>query len=148
MKYRQIKKYKYELVEDYIHALPDVDPTISGKSRYLTLENSTLVIHEGYTWDGCSGPTIDTPNNMRAGMVHDSLYQLMRMGILPQDYKDMADCFLRDLIIEDGGSTTTANIFYHAVRYIGGMFSKKQPRVEPVIEIIDSYKRSETCTKH
>lgn len=56
-----------------------------------------LTIRAGYCWDGPSGPAIDTPNFMCPSLVHDALYQLIRMGLLPEWEKDKIDDFLKKM---------------------------------------------------
>ncbi|MFH0814287.1 MAG: hypothetical protein V2A69_15840, partial [Pseudomonadota bacterium] len=57
--YRKLHRYKYQLVQPYIH-----DIEIKGyevDSPYLKLgPNGVLEMSKGYAWDGPSGPTIDT----------------------------------------------------------------------------------------
>ena len=63
-----------------------------------------LRILEGYAWDGPSGPTWDTTNWMRASLIHDALYQLMRMGLLRFDGANryQADVECLKALKEDG----------------------------------------------
>jgi hypothetical protein len=61
-----------------------------------------LWIVTGYAWDGASGPTIDTRSVIRASLVHDALYQLMRLGVLDRGWRATADADLARIMIEDG----------------------------------------------
>ena len=57
-----------------------------------------MVVEKDYAWDGPSGPTIDTPNSMRASLVHDVLYQAMRERGFSKKFRWRADLeFLRIL---------------------------------------------------
>ena len=47
--------------------------------------------------DGPSGPAIDTKNFMRASLVHDALYQLMRLGTLDKSRRQYADRLLQTI---------------------------------------------------
>ena len=71
------------------------------ETKYICIKDGILAGKEGYGWDGCSGPTWDDASNMRGGLFHDILYQLMRLGLIPETYKEAADKLLRDLIKED-----------------------------------------------
>lgn len=99
IKYRD--GYKYQLAEDY-----QIQTTIYPKADiiteyiFLTMQG-LLTVKEGYSWDGASGPTIDTKSSMRAGLVHDAFYQLLRGELISQHYREAADGLLRDLMIED-----------------------------------------------
>jgi len=117
MKYRK-RHYKYQLVEDY-------DINIGIKSLMFTQplfflnENGLLRISAGYAWDGPSGPTIDTKNFMRGSLVHDVLYQAIRIGCLTVNWKEHADILLRDICIEDGMSKLRAWWVYQGVHKFG-----------------------------
>lgn len=113
--YRKISKYKYQLTRDYSVKTPITGYLLGNK--YVQLDpDGLLTIHEGYAWDGPSGPTIDTDNFMRGSLVHDALYQLMRMDLIPQECRVVADRLLRDICLEDGMSDFRAGYVYEAVR--------------------------------
>jgi hypothetical protein len=126
--------YKYQLAEDYFHVLK-FSPIIPGPilTRYIRLTDKVLAIYAGYAWDGPSGPTIDTKNFMRASVVHDALYQLMREGHLPQSYRDGADKELKAICLEDGMSQVRAWYVYRSVSRYAAPFadpSKEKPIIE------------------
>ena len=94
--------YKYQLAETYlikinIHPEKDI-----GTDLISLTHGGVLIIKKWYAWDGPSGPTIDTKNFMRGSLVHDALYQLIRMGLLPKEYKRQADLELKRICLEDG----------------------------------------------
>ena len=69
---------------------------------------------------GLEGPGVDTKENMRASLVHDALYQLMRIEELhTRTHRKISDQLFRDICKEDGVSSITANIFYKALRKFG-----------------------------
>jgi len=88
MKYRKITKYKYELMETFTESLRVSDYV---QTEFIELGDTGITIREGYCWNGASGPVIDTKSTMRGSLVHDALYQLMRMGLIGQEYKLLAD---------------------------------------------------------
>jgi len=116
--------YKYRMLEEYLHyigfrkgATADLD--------FLSLDKlGILTIRKGYAWDGPSGPALDTTNFIRGSAVHDSIYQLIRMGILPMKARRRADKILRKIIREDGMNRFRAFRVYLAVR----MFGRKSAR--------------------
>jgi len=70
--------YKYQLAEDF-HIQTFIKPENKVNNQFISLDKKgNLVVKSGYAWDGVSGPVIDTSNNLRASLVHDALYQLMR----------------------------------------------------------------------
>ena len=131
--YRKLRKYKYQLVHEYQH-----DAAIKGydvKTPYLNLTpEGELIIKNGYAWDGPSGPTLDTLNFMRGSLVHDALYQVIRMEKIPYAHKDHADRLLRDICRQDGMSKLRSWIVYQAVKYFGG--SAARPGTDKPDEII------------
>ena len=101
-------------------------------TSHLRLSRSgKLTILDGYAWDGPSGPAIDSPSFMRASLVHDALYQLIRMGYLPWEWRDRADVVLRVLCIEDGMSSARAWWVYTAVKTFAQRAAR--PSSEPLV---------------
>ena len=126
--------YKYQLAEDY-EIQTDVLPARAVNADFIKMDLlGTLRIVAGYAWDGPSGPAQDTPDFMRASLVHDALYQLMREGYLDPDlYRERADAILRTLCIEDGMPHAKAEFAYLAVRAFGK--PSTDPKSEhPIIE--------------
>ncbi len=116
--YRKLKRYKYQLTEPY-----ELTIGIKGypvDTRFIHLnDNGWLRISERYAWDGPSGPTIDTLDFMRGSLVHDALYQLIRIGKIPPRYKAYADLLLKKICLEDGMPNFRANYVYLAVKLFG-----------------------------
>jgi hypothetical protein len=113
IKYR--KGYKYQLAETfefYTELFPDKDIV----TEYITLlRDGLLRIRSGYSWDGASGPTIDSDSSMRASLVHDALYQLIRWQALDKKSRGYADKLLYSLCLEDGMLKLRAYVWYRAV---------------------------------
>jgi hypothetical protein len=117
--YRSLKRYKYQLLGDYSIQLAII-PEKGVETPFVTLMKSGhLTIKKGYAWDGPSGPTFDTPSFMRGSLVHDVLYQLLRMGAFPSYEKEYADNLLREQCIEDGMPKIRAFWVYWGVRVFG-----------------------------
>ena len=112
--------YKYQLRETYSLVIT-IKPPEPICTRYIDLfTGGTLVIREGYAWDGPSGPTIDTLSFMRGSLVHDALYQLMREKHLPQSCRPEADRIIRDICRQDGMMSLRAWWVHLGVTYGGG----------------------------
>jgi len=95
------KGYKYQLIKIYKCNIGIYGYEIS--TPFLTLDKAgNLTITVGYAWDGPSGPAIDTPTFMRGSLVHDAIYQLMRMGLLPQHCRLPADLVMKRICKEAG----------------------------------------------
>ena len=127
IKYR--KGYKYQLAETY-SVYVKIKPEKNVLAEYVQLfTDGLLIIQKGYAWDGASGPTWDDKSNMRASLVHDALYQLMRLGLLPQDCKEPTDREMQKICKEDGMWRIRAWYYYQGVKYGGG--KSCQPGYEP-----------------
>ncbi len=115
--YRE-RLYKYQLLIPYV-----IDIPIKGhfiEEQYFSLnEDGHLYIQDLYAWDGPSGPTFDTPSFMRGSLVHDVLYQMIRLGLLPVEMKEIADDILYDICIEDGMWKVRALWVHGAVKQFG-----------------------------
>ena len=121
--YRKLKHYKYQLMEPYNLAIGIKGYEID--TPYLKLDgDGQFEISKGYAWDGPSGPTVDTLNFMRGSLVHDALYQLIRMEKIAYHYKEYADLLLKKICLEDGMSNFRANYVYQAVKLFGGSAAK------------------------
>lgn len=117
MKHIEYKSgFKYQLSKDYATRV-EIYPPTNLHSEFIGLStNGVLLIISGYSWDGPSGPAIDTKNFMRGSLVHDALYQLMREGLLGQEWREQADKELKKICLEDGMSITRASWVYEAVQ--------------------------------
>jgi hypothetical protein len=116
---RYRRGYKYWLVNDY-RVQTDIRPPTDIYTEFIELDrNGWLTIRHGYAWDGCSGPTKDDRTNMRAGLVHDAGYQLIRDGWIDSTFKDAVDRELRKIMLEDGASEIRAAYYYKGVHLFG-----------------------------
>ncbi|MCP4344816.1 MAG: DUF1353 domain-containing protein [Desulfobacterales bacterium] len=120
IKYREIEHhyYKYQLTEEYSIQIPIYDSKVNEKYFALT-ELGKLTIKENYCWDGPSGPAPDLPCMMRASLVHDVLYQLMRERHLGLGWRKQADKLFRDICKKDGLNPLAADFAYWVLRKFG-----------------------------
>lgn len=113
--------YKHQLSQDYT-IKTNLKPKRLIDTKFINLDlTGQLTVKEGYAWDGASGPVIDTSANLRASLVHDALYQLMRQNHLKprSDYKDKADRLFKDLCKEDGVPSALAQFYYEGLKRFG-----------------------------
>lgn len=123
IKYRKIKGYKYQLLEDY-----QIKTEITGRlcryyrDHFLKITKAGyLTILKGYAWDGTSGPTPDWPEKhvMRASLVHDALYQLLKKKVIDKAWRKYADYLFKEILIADGMWKWRAAYYHWAVRKFG-----------------------------
>ncbi|MCB0496064.1 MAG: DUF1353 domain-containing protein [Cyclobacteriaceae bacterium] len=112
--------YKYQLASDFNIQI-SIKPDDDIDNQFIALDKlGNLRVKSGYAWDGTSGPVVDTNRNLRASLVHDALYQLMRKkAISAAKFKDKADRLFKKLCKEDGVSPAIAQVYYEALKALG-----------------------------
>lgn len=131
--------YRYQLAENYSCATPFRPPERTTGAYRTLFPTGRIVIRKGYSWDGPSGPSVDTPSFMRGSLVHDALYQFLREGrrlhephpgeVMPvpgpqawdtDTWRYWADRLLHEHCLEDGMSRIRAWWVLRAVRRFAG----------------------------
>ena len=132
--YRKLRPYKYQLMRELTMVIT-IAPDTDIETSYLKLtREGVLTVKVGYAWDGPSGPTIDTLTFMRASLVHDVLYQLMRLQHLDYRlYRKYADDLLREMCLADGMNPVRAWYVHRALRWFGAPNARPQVFASPVI---------------
>ncbi len=117
---RYTGKYKYQLASEYKIKIP-ITPAEAILTGFIDLDTEgNLTVKKAYAWDGPSGPVKDTKKNLRASLVHDALYQLMRHEHLKsRTHRKTADEEFRRICKKDGVSNLRASIYYKALRRFG-----------------------------
>lgn len=124
IKYRS--GYKYSLWEDYRVQIGIQGHYVVHQHFTLSLDG-WLTIHADYPWDGASG-ALDTKTIVRGSLVHDALFEMLRLGLLPHD-----PCFheanleLHKICLEDGMCRWRADYIYRAVERFGNAFAAVSP---------------------
>lgn len=122
------KGYGYQLHETYTQTIP-----ILGRSADLQFIKLTpggvLTIRKGYSWDGASGPAIDTKTFMRASLVHDACYELIRYGALTRKDKEAVDQLMRDVCLDAGMVKPRAWWVWKGVDWFGGRATRRGRKV-------------------
>lgn len=104
--------------------------SVTGNSFVRISAEGMLHISDLYSWDGSSGVQ-DTRSSMRASLVHDALYQLMRLGVLPPTARSAADHVYWRLCREDGMGRVRAWIRRVGL-WLFGEPASRLGRVKPV----------------
>ena len=125
--------YKYQVARDYRIKLAVIPYEPICLPFVLMDTAGDTVIKTGYAWNGASGPTLDTRNTMAGSLVHDLLYQLIRLGLIDPKYKAYADRILKEICVEDGMNRIRAACWLWAVKTFGGASCK--PDAEPKEEV-------------
>src|SRR5512133_1063440 len=113
---RDIGDYKYELLTDSIQETGITGYEGGDTEGFIRIDREgKLYQRRGYCWNGCSGPTRDDETNERGGLIHDGLYQLIQLRVLPFSCVDPADALFRAVCLEDGMSAFRARYYYYGV---------------------------------
>jgi len=130
--YEKLDGWKYRLADEYEIHIRFFEGEEGRGNEYVWLEYGRLAIRKGYAWDGPSGPTWDTPNWMRASLVHDAMYQLIRESHLPIALRKQVDLLMLKALREDGMSRARSRTAYIGVR----MFGRRSAHPRPVRKIL------------
>jgi len=121
MKYKS--GYKYILDTDFTYQTRMLPLKPAIIDQWVSLSPSgVLHISKGYAWDGASGPVFDTKTVMRASLVHDALYQLMREEVLDARWLHAANDELYRICLADGMSKFRAWYIHQGVEWFGHYF--------------------------
>ena len=134
MKYSEYK-YKFKVEENFSIELPYKIPDFVHP--YASLKDGILSVKRGYAWDGASGPIINTRDTLVASLVHDVLYQAMRLNLIKscKENRQIADKNFFEILKMNGVNSIRRKVWYFAVR----LFGKKS-----TIKIQDNDKIKET----
>ena len=123
LSYRRVHRYEVETDTFIRTGMKGLSATIDanpGQRPWVELRrDGTRIIRQGFSWDGASGPAIDTANIMQASLAHDVLYELITRGLLARNTRKAADEVLRRLCLRAGMSWLRATYIYWAVRLFG-----------------------------
>jgi len=111
--------YKYSLWETYRVQLGFIRGRVVNHRLFTLDADGWLTIFDDYPWDGASD-AFDTKTFMRGSLVHDALYEMLRLGLLPHDpCFHQANLELLAIILQDGMWHWRAQIVYAAVERFG-----------------------------
>ena len=118
MKYTKYK-YKFKVEENFSIELPFKIPDF--QDQYASLKDDILSVKRGYAWDGASGPIINTRDTLVASLVHDVLYQAMRLSLIKssKENRKIADKNFFEILKMNGVNSIRRKVWYFAVRLFG-----------------------------
>lgn len=123
MKYSKYK-YKFKVEENFSIELPFKIPDFVHP--YASLKDGILSVKRGYAWDGASGPVINTRDTLVASLVHDVLYQAMRLNLIKssEENKKIADKNFFEILKMNGVNSIRSKVWYLAVKLFGKKSTK------------------------
>lgn len=132
MKYR--KGYKGIVAEDFSYQTGwFVGKDIKTDLIELT-RTGRLTIKKGYASDFCSGATIDRRTTRHAGVIHDAICQLIRLGLLEPKYLQRGNELFKKVLLEDGCWKITAEAYYLFVSRLGKFAARPGYEPYPILE--------------
>ena len=123
MKYSKYK-YKFKVEENFSIELPFKIPDF--EHEYASSKDGILSVKKGYAWDGASGPIINTRDTLVASLVHDVLYQAMRLNLIKssKENRQIADKNFFEILKMNGVNSIRRKVWYFAVRLFGKKSTK------------------------
>ena len=127
--------YRFQTCAEY-QADTGIIPPTHIKTDWIELDiYGHLNLTKGYAWNGADFPAINDKTNIAASAEHDALYQLIRLGLLPMSYKELADRRLR-LRMRKAGASVFRSTYYELSVMLGGGHAvdpsaEKQVKVAP-----------------
>ena len=127
IKYTKGHKH-YQLSEDVSGDVPIRPKGNIATTQIELTRDGYMTIKKGFSWDGASGPTINTKNTQVPSAVHDAFCWLIRHNYLPKSVRSQADAHFYTMLIERGMWKLRAKIWYRGVR-IGSLRESKPKRI-------------------
>ena len=123
MKYSKYK-YKFKVEENFSIELPFKIPDF--EHEYASSKDGILSVKKGYAWDGASGPVINTRDTLVASLVHDVLYQAMRLNLIKpsKENRKIADKNFFEILKMNGVNSFRSKVWYLAVKLFGKKSTK------------------------
>lgn len=115
-----ISGFKYQVQDDFFIKIPCLSQFAPLETFYFSIkEDGSVLLKKGFASDGPSGPTIDTPDSIAGAFIHDMLYECMRKGLIPRDFRKTSDKIIRDVCIKHGMPKIRAWMWYYMLRWFG-----------------------------
>ena len=139
MKYSKYK-YKFKVEENFSIELPFKIPDFVHP--YASLKDGILSVKRGYAWDGASGPIINTRDTLVASLVHDVLYQAMRLNLIKpsKENRKIADKNFFEILKMNGVNSIRRKVWYLAVKLFGKKSTKSLQDNDKIKKLTKSYK--------
>ena len=117
--------YKYSLWEDY-RVQTDIKGFAVDHRLFRLDPDGWLTIMADYPWDGVTG-FLDLRCLVRGSLVHDSIYEMLRLALLPHyPCFHLANRELRKIALEDDCPNWMADCVFWFVERKGSAFARRQ----------------------
>jgi len=130
MKFQNKKTWKYKTYDRTVIQLHRKFPRF--KHRFFEVNGSTMIIEDGYTWNGANRPAINTEKMIMLSLPHDVFYQAIREQILDEVWKKDADLEIKDMYKER--STKWFSWFGNIIHFAVDKFGKSSIECD-IIEV-------------
>ena len=128
MRWRSGYKYQLAATDDYVTSFRPGKDIITDFIRLD--QNGKMSVYKGYAWDGVTW-FLDLLKLIRASLVHDALYQLMRENHLsPNDWRK-ADHMFKSYALADGVNPILVKLLMVVLKVANGRFA--QPKLKKPI---------------
>lgn len=109
-----------QLAQPFVFKLP-LAPGYAGRGDFISFTaDGWVTCEKGFTWNGASGPTLDTLDTVCASCGHDAMYQLIEQLLLPyKGYKNLADQWFYLRLRADGMPDFRAYYWFQGVQKFG-----------------------------
>lgn len=119
------KRYQYELLDSFSFST-SFKPPSNVELKYIRIDtDGKITAKPGYAWDGATG-AIDTKSTMKASLLHDICYQLLKLNVIPMRYRKEFDGLYYKTALQNGMFIGRAFYHYAAVRIFGDNALKKR----------------------
>jgi hypothetical protein len=115
--------YKFKLYKDYTIQTTIIGINVSS-TEFNLRSSGELTIYKNFAWNGATN-WIDTNETIRATLVHDVLYQLIRDNYIPREQRILCDKLFYRILIEDKCNKIIAKLMYFAVKKFGYKFVRE-----------------------
>lgn len=117
--------FKFYLAEDFSLRIDDLpDANVLGMYK-LQMAHQTLTICKGYMWD----KGFRDKRFIRAQLVQEAMYQLIRLGYLPYEWRSKINTIYYGLMVEDGVPKPVAWMLKKWADVFGNVASNKSRKV-------------------
>jgi len=116
--------FRFYLAEDFSLKIDDLPDENVLPLYKIAMSKGMLTISKGYMWDrGFRGKEF-----IRGTLVHEALYQLIRLGYLPYEWRKKSNEIYYSLLVDDGAPKLFAWLLKKCADLFGNVASNGKSR--------------------